>query len=62
MSDILPTDQYYIRNENNFAGRNQREDRSLLPKQVACPTDGDPELVSKVHVILVAKPRSYYLR
>jgi len=44
MSDKLPTDQYYIRNENTFAGRNRREDRSLNPKGVFCPTDSDPEL------------------
>jgi hypothetical protein len=46
MSDKLPTDQYYIRNGDTFAGRNLREDRSLLPKAVYCPTDGDNELVS----------------
>ncbi|KIM41176.1 hypothetical protein M413DRAFT_11342 [Hebeloma cylindrosporum] len=40
----LPSDQYYIRNGELFAGRNHREDRSLLPKRVNCPTDGDLEL------------------
>ncbi|KAF8586582.1 hypothetical protein K439DRAFT_1340544 [Ramaria rubella] len=43
----LPTDQYYIRNENDFAGRNRNEDKSLNPKGVFCPTDyNDPELAS----------------
>ncbi|KAF8586583.1 serine protease inhibitor [Ramaria rubella] len=44
MSDKLPTDQYYIRNENTFAARNMREDRSLNPKGVFCPSESDPEL------------------
>jgi len=52
MSDMLPTDQYYIRNDNLFAGRNSREDRSLRPKGVFCPTDNrDPELVSALSSI-----------
>jgi hypothetical protein len=43
----LPTDQYYIRNEQQFAGRNAIEDKSLLPKAVHCPNDRrDAELVS----------------
>ena len=48
MSDsaILPSDQYYIRNQETFAGRNHVEDRSLNPKKVYCPTDGDLELAS----------------
>jgi len=50
MSDAvkLPTDQYYIRHQETFAGRNRVEDRSLLPKRVNCPTDypGDPDLAS----------------
>ncbi|KIM41154.1 hypothetical protein M413DRAFT_11330 [Hebeloma cylindrosporum] len=40
----LPSDQYYIRNGESFAGRDHREDRSLLPKRVNCPTDGYLEL------------------
>jgi len=45
MSDKLSTAQYYIRNDNLFAGRNIREDKSLLPKRVFCPTDNDdPDL------------------
>ena len=47
MSDAkLPTDQYYIRNQETFAGRNHVEDRSLNPKRVNCPTDGGQELAS----------------
>lgn len=42
----LATNQYYIRNKDTFAGRNLREDRSLLPKRVVCPTDGAPDLAS----------------
>jgi hypothetical protein len=41
MSELLSTAQYYIRNDNLFAGRNIREDKSLLPKRVFCPTDND---------------------
>jgi len=46
MSDPkLPTDQYYILNDETFAGRNYIEDKSLGPKKVACPTDSnDPDL------------------
>jgi len=50
MSDLeLSSDQleleYYIRNREMFAGRNVRENRSLLPKEVTCPTDhpNDPQ-------------------
>ena len=52
MSDLkIPTDQYYIRNGRTFAGRNFIEDKSDLPKKVACPTDDprDPELASTLH-------------
>ena len=45
-AEILPTDQYYIRSEDDPAGRNLREDKSLFPKRVFCPTDTDLELVS----------------
>ena len=38
----LTTGTYYIRNEELFAGRNLKEDKSLLPKGVYCPTD-EPE-------------------
>ena len=46
--DLLPTDQYYIRNGQTFAGRNRIEDKSLHPKKVYCPTDGDVELASSL--------------
>jgi hypothetical protein len=36
---VLSTGQYHIRNQETFAGRNAREDASLLPKKVYCPTD-----------------------
>jgi hypothetical protein len=36
---LLSTGQYYIRNEETFAGRNRREDKSLHPKKSICPTD-----------------------
>jgi len=53
----LPTDQYYIRNEDTFAGRNLREDHSLNPKAVFCPTDdSDPQLWH-----LVALPNGRYI-
>jgi hypothetical protein len=53
MSDFkLPTDQYYIRNEETFAGRDRHEDLSLLPKRVNCPTDGDLELASTLRSTL----------
>jgi hypothetical protein len=39
----LPTDQYYIRNEEQFAGRKLAEDKSLNPKRVYCPT-GSPDI------------------
>lgn len=56
MSDFkLPTDQYYIRVGETFAGRNRVEDRSLLPKRVNAPTDhdSDPELVSTLRSTLI---------
>jgi len=34
----LPSDQYYIRNKGQFAGRSDTEDKSLNPKEVYCPT------------------------
>ncbi|KAF8586580.1 hypothetical protein K439DRAFT_1614962 [Ramaria rubella] len=50
----LPTDQYFIRNENDFAGRNRNEDKSLNPKGVFCPTDnGDQELASTLCYVLL---------
>ena len=36
---LLRSGQFYIRNEEKFAGRNLREDLSLNPKSVYCPTD-----------------------
>jgi Peptidase inhibitor I66 len=49
-TDLLPTDQYYIRNEQTFAGRNRREDFSLLPKRVYCPTDAaEAQLASNLY-------------
>jgi hypothetical protein len=47
----LPTDQYYIRNGDSFAGRNRLEDKSLHPKKVFCPTDGGAELASNLRSI-----------
>ena len=47
-AEIIPSDQYYIRCEEVFAGRNLREDKSGRPKRVYCPTDTDPELVSSL--------------
>jgi len=45
MSDKLPSGQYFILNDKLFAGRNFREDKSIMPKRVFCPTDHDePEL------------------
>jgi len=45
-AEVLTTDQYYIRCENVFAGRNMIEDKSGFPKRVFCPTDApnEPEL------------------
>ena len=46
----LPTGEYYIRNEGTFAGRNLREDKSLRPKKVYCPTDiSEAQLVSNLY-------------
>jgi hypothetical protein len=51
MSDAeLPTDQYYIRNAETFAGRNRIEDKSLHPKRVNCPTDSPPDLASTLRL------------
>ena len=36
---VLPTGQYFIRNEETFAGRNLVEDRTGHPKAVFCPAD-----------------------
>jgi hypothetical protein len=47
---VLSTGQYYIRNQEKFAGRNAREDKSLLPKGVYCPTDdAEGQLVSDLY-------------
>jgi hypothetical protein len=45
MSYKLPSGRYLIRNEGAFAGRNLREDRSLLPKRVFCPPDSGEQAV-----------------
>jgi hypothetical protein len=47
---VLSTGQYHIRNQETFAGRNAREDASLLPKKVYCPTDdAEAQLVSDLY-------------
>ena len=53
-TDVLTTGTgtYYILNEGTFAGRNLREDRSLLPKGVYCPTDvAEAQLVSSLYAM-----------
>src|SRR5258707_14327203 len=38
-SFLLPTGQYFIRNEETFVDRNLVEDRTGHPKAVFCPAD-----------------------
>jgi Peptidase inhibitor I66 len=47
----LPTNWYYIRNGDSFAGRDRLEDKSLHPKKVFCPTDGSADLASNLRCI-----------
>ncbi|KAF8586585.1 serine protease inhibitor [Ramaria rubella] len=55
MSEKLPTDQYYIRNDDNFAGRSLHEVHSLQPKPILSPTNNHDSLW-----ILEALPNGRY--